>query len=62
MCWKDAEIKKKLLKTGWARDVLFAKEVRKQCRQYQYYSIINDGSLGIDELVSRTAVHFGFCD
>ena len=54
--------KEKAFENWMGRDVLFAKEVRKQCRQYQYYSIINDGSLGIDELVSRTAVHFGFCD
>ena len=54
--------KEKAFENWMGRDVLFAKEVRKQCRQYQYYSIINDGSPGIDELVSRTAVHFGFCD
>lgn len=44
------------------RDVLFAQEVRKQCYENNFYSIINDGTLGIDELVNRVAVHFGFRD
>lgn len=44
------------------RDILFAQEVQKQCRENEYRSIINDGSVKIDELVNRVAVHFGFHD
>lgn len=44
------------------RDILFAQEVQKQCRENKYFSIINDGSIGIDELVNRIAAHFGFHD
>lgn len=41
------------------RDILFAQEVQKQCREEKYTSIINDGSIKIDELVNRAAMHFG---
>lgn len=41
------------------RDILFAQEVQKQCREYQYVSIINDGNIGIDEMAERVAGHFG---
>lgn len=41
------------------RDILFAREVQKQCHANQYVSVINDGSIGIDEMVHRVAVHFG---
>ncbi len=40
------------------RDILFAQEVQKQCYEERYASIINDGSIEIDELVSRVAKHF----
>ncbi len=42
------------------RDILFAKEVQKQCDQENYASIINDGSMKIEELAGRVAAHFGF--
>lgn len=42
------------------RDVLFAKEVQRQCEENKYLSIINDGGVGVDELVNRVAAHFGF--
>ena len=41
------------------RDILFAQEVQKQCRENQYVSIINDGNIGIDEMAERVAGHFG---
>ena len=44
------------------RDVLFAGEVQKQCCENNYISIINDGSMGVDELVNRVAAHFGLAD
>lgn len=46
--------------SNWmGRDVLFAEEVRKQCRENKYRSITNDGSISVDELVHLTAAHFG---
>lgn len=41
------------------RDVLFAQEVRRQCHEEKYLSIINDGSLKIEELTEKAVVHFG---
>ena len=41
------------------RDVLFAQEVQKQCRKENYVSIINDGTMEIDELARLVAIHFG---
>ena len=41
------------------RDLLFAQEVRKQCEQEQYVSVINDGSMKTEEYVSLAARHFG---
>lgn len=40
------------------RDCLFAQEVRNQCAEYGYRSIVNDGQMGIDEYVQITASHF----
>lgn len=42
------------------RDVLFAQEVRRQCDKENYVSVINDGSMDLDELVNLVAAHFGF--
>lgn len=44
------------------RDILFAQEVQRQCYEERYDSIINDGSIEIDELVSRVAKHFALSD
>lgn len=44
------------------RDILFAKEVRRQCYEERYASIINDGSIEIDELVNKVAKHFTLND
>lgn len=41
------------------RDVLFAENVRKQCEDYGYESIINDGSKTVDEMLHMIRVHFG---
>lgn len=41
------------------RDILFAEEVQKQCGEEKYASIFNDGSIKIEELVNRVAIHFG---
>lgn len=44
------------------RDILFAQEVQRQCYEERYASIINDGNIEIDELVSRVAKHFALSD
>lgn len=44
------------------RDILFAQEVQRQCHEERYASITNDGSIEIDELVSRVAKHFALSD
>lgn len=51
--------KEKAFSNWMERDVLFAKEVQKQCIKENYVSIINDGSIEIDEYVHRIAAHFG---
>ncbi len=44
------------------RDILFAREVQRQCYEEKYASIINDGNITIDELVDRVAAQFGLGD
>lgn len=51
--------KEKAFSNWMERDILFAKEVQKQCIKENYVSIINDGSIEIDEYVHRIAAHFG---
>ena len=51
--------KEKAFSNWMERDILFAKEVQKQCIKENYVSIINDGSIEVDEYVHRIAVHFG---
>lgn len=41
------------------RDIMFAKEVQKQCERGNFKYIINDGSMRTDELARRTAAYFG---
>ena len=41
------------------RDILFAQEVQRQCRKEKYVSVINDGTMKIDELAGLVAAHFG---
>ena len=40
------------------RDALFAQEVQRQCDKEKYVSVINDGTMGIEELADLVAVHF----
>lgn len=51
--------KEKAFSNWMERDILFAKEVQKQCIKENYVSIINDGSIEIEEYVHRIAAHFG---
>ena len=51
--------KEKAFSNWMERDILFAKEVQKQCIKENYVSIINDGKIEVDEYVHRIAAHFG---
>ncbi len=41
------------------RDILFAEDVRRQCREEGYVSITNDGSRKVEAMVELVARHFG---
>jgi len=41
------------------RDILFAKEMQKQCNEEGYKSIINNGQFLIEDMVDMIAIHFG---
>lgn len=51
--------KEKAFSNWMNRDIMFAQEVQRQCSEDQYVSIINDGSIEIDELVDIVVSHFG---
>ena len=51
--------KDKAFSNWMGRDVLFAKEVQRQCGQEQYMSIVNDGSIEVDKMVKMVASNFG---
>ena len=45
--------------SNWmSRDIIFAKDVQKQCHEEGYFSVINDGSMKVDELVDIVSAHF----
>lgn len=52
--------KEKAFSNWMGRDILFAQEVQWQCREEGYISIVNDGNVGIDELVNIVSAHFRF--
>lgn len=39
------------------RDVLFAKEVQRQCRELDYVSLVNDGKMPVEKLIDFVAAH-----
>src|SRR5690554_8094801 len=41
------------------RDILFAYEVREQCKRLGNTAVVNDGSISVDELVKKVVLHFG---
>lgn len=51
--------KDKAFSNWMGRDVLFAKEVQRQCGQEQYMSIVNDGSIEVVKMVEMVASNFG---
>lgn len=55
---EECQNKEKAFSNWMNRDILFAQEVQRQCIKKEYVSIVNDGSIEIDELVHKVAVHF----
>ena len=51
--------KEKAFSNWMNRDILFTQEVQRQCAAEQYISIINDGSVTIEQLVEKVASCFG---
>ena len=51
--------KEKAFSNWMSRDLLFAKEVQRQCAEEQYVSFVNDGNTKVDEMVEMVALHFG---
>ena len=41
------------------RDALFAREVQRQCRNEDSYSVINDGTMELEKMVRLVVLHFG---
>lgn len=52
--------KERAFRNWMDRDILFAREVRRQCGEAGFASILNDGSLSIEAMVDAAVSHFGF--
>ncbi len=52
---KECSDKEKAFSNWMQRDILFAKEVEKECRTYGYKCVLNDGSFKGDELLVRVS-------
>ncbi len=50
--------KEKAFRNWMDRDILFAQEVQRQCQKENYVSVINDGTMEMDELTNLVAAHF----
>lgn len=49
--------------SNWmSRDALFAQEVQRQCEEERYISVINDGSIKVDEMVGMVVSYLGLGD
>lgn len=51
--------KEKAFENWMNRDVLFAEAVQQQCKELGYVSLINNGELKVEELISKVVSHFG---
>ena len=56
---QDCSDKEKAFENWMERDALFAKDVQRQCEENGYLSLVNNGEIGIDELVKMVETHFG---
>ena len=50
--------KEKAFRNWMDRDVLFAQGVQRQCQKENYVSVVNDGTMEMDELANLVATHF----
>lgn len=50
--------KEKAFSNWMERDALFAEEVRKQCFEAEYVSVINDGRIEVAKLLEEVTIHF----
>lgn len=57
---KDCSDKEKAFKNWMERDVLFAKDVQRQCVDIGYTSLINNGEMSVEEMVRFAEQHFHF--
>lgn len=57
---KDCSDKEKAFENWMERDVLFAKDVQKQCVDTGYTSLINNGEMSVEKMVSFVEQHFHF--
>lgn len=55
---QECSDKDKAFENWMERDALFAKDVQRQCEEEGYRSIVNNGEIGIDELVRMGEAHF----
>lgn len=56
---QECSDKEKAFENWMERDALFAEDVQQQCKEEGYRSIVNNGEIGIDELVEMVEGHFG---
>ncbi len=56
---QECSDKEKAFENWMERDVLFAQDVQRQCEDIGYLSLVNNGEIGIDELVEMVEGHFG---
>ena len=56
---ESCEDKESAFRNWMNRDILFAEEVRRQCREEEYFSITNSEEIDIARLVSIVTAHFG---
>lgn len=59
---EECSDKEKAFSNWMDRDIMFAREVQRQCNEEQYVSIINDGSIELNELVDIVVSHLGLGD
>lgn len=56
---QDCSDKEKAFENWMERDALFAKDVQRQCEENGYLSLVNNGEMGIEELVKMVECQFG---
>lgn len=55
---RECSEKQKAYENWMERDILFAKEIQRQCEKAEYKSIINNGDFPIEDMVNMIEAHF----